>query len=318
MTPKDRQTLWLALVLALFAAFFSLASPYFWSLENLRNVLDQSSINLIAAVGMTFVIASAGIDLSAGSVVAASGVVMAALLRGGFGVPSVVAAGFAAGALCGLANALLVVRLGVTPFMATLTTMNLIGGATLIATQGIPIYGFSRAFSRIGRDVAAGLPLSIWIAGAVWLLFACVVRFTKFGLYAEALGDNEEALKRCGVATGLYKGALYVLCGAIASLASVILTAKLNSAEPLAGAMVEMNAIATVILGGTSIRGGSANMTGTLLAALIMGVLKNGLVLMGISSYYQQFVTGAIILVAVVLSERSRCAKKTIRNDKKK
>ena len=190
--------------------------------------------------------------------------------------------------------------------MATLTTMNLAGGATLIFTQGIPIYGFSQAFAWIGRGRPGGVPVSIWIAIVVFLAGFCIVRFTRLGLYALALGSNEEALWRVGVSTASYKGALYVLSGICAAAASVILTAKLNSAEPLAGTMIEMNAIATVILGGTDIRGGRANMAGTLLAGLLMGVLANGLVLVGISSYYQQFTVGVIILVAVVISEMKR------------
>ena len=300
------QTFWVAVSLAVFVLLFSVWSPYFANLDNMLNILDQSSINVIAAIGMTLVIASAGIDLSVGSVVAATGVVMATLLKEGSLPFPAIAAGLAFGGLIGAFNALLVVKIRVTPFMATLTTMNLAGGATLIFTQGIPIYGFSQAFAWIGRGRPGGVPVSIWIAIVVFLAGFCIVRFTRLGLYALALGSNEEALWRVEVSTASYKGALYVLSGICAAAASVILTAKLNSAEPLAGTMIEMNAIATVILGGTDIRGGRANMAGTLLAGLLMGVLANGLVLVGISSYYQQFTVGVIILVAVVISEMKR------------
>lgn len=303
--PRTSQPFWVGLALLGFAALFSFLSPHFWSLGNLRSIAEQSSINLIAAVGMTFVVASAGIDLSSGAVVALSGVVMALSLREGWGVGVTIGLGLGTGALIGLANALLVVRARITPFMATLTTMNLIAGATLILTQGIPIYGFSARFAWLGRGSVAGVPVSAAAAAAFTVIGALALR-TRLGVYALALGGNEEALRRSGVPADLYKGALYMFSGICASAASVIMTAKLNSAEPLAGTMMEMNAIATVVLGGTRLQGGFASITGTLLAGLLLGVIRNGLVLIGVSSYYQQFVTGAILLAAVLFSEGKR------------
>lgn len=303
--PRTSQPFWVGLALLGFSALFAFLSPHFWSLGNLRSIAEQSSINLIAAVGMTFVVASAGIDLSSGAVVALSGVVMALSLREGWGVGVTIGLGLGTGALIGLANALLVVRARITPFMATLTTMNLIAGATLILTQGIPIYGFSARFAWLGRGSVAGVPVSA-AAAAVFTVIGVLALRTRLGVYALALGGNEEALRRSGVPADLYKGALYVFSGICASAASVIMTAKLNSAEPLAGTMMEMNAIATVVLGGTRLQGGFASITGTLLAGLLLGVIRNGLVLIGVSSYYQQFVTGAILLTAVLFSEGKR------------
>ena len=303
--PRTSQPFWVGLALLGFSALFAFLSPHFWSLGNLRSIAEQSSINLIAAVGMTFVVASAGIDLSSGAVVALSGVVMALSLREGWGVGITIGLGLGTGALIGLANALLVVRARITPFMATLTTMNLIAGATLILTQGIPIYGFSARFAWLGRGSVAGVPVSAAAAAAFTVIGALALR-ARLGVYALALGGNEEALRRSGVPADLYKGALYVFSGICASAASVIMTAKLNSAEPLAGTMMEMNAIATVVLGGTRLQGGFASITGTLLAGLLLGVIRNGLVLIGVSSYYQQFVTGAILLTAVLFSEGKR------------
>ena len=303
--PRTSQPFWVGLALLGFSALFAFLSPHFWSLGNLRSIAEQSSINLIAAVGMTFVVASAGIDLSSGAVVALSGVVMALSLREGWGVGVTIGLGLGTGALIGLANALLVVRARITPFMATLTTMNLIAGATLILTQGIPIYGFSARFAWLGRGSVAGVPVSAAAAAAFTVIGALALR-TRLVVYALALGGNEEALRRSGVPADLYKGALYVFSGICASAASVIMTAKLNSAEPLAGTMMEMNAIATVVLGGTRLQGGFASITGTLLAGLLLGVIRNGLVLIGVSSYYQQFVTGAILLTAVLFSEGKR------------
>lgn len=303
--PRTSQPFWVGLALLGFSALFAFLSPHFWSLGNLRSIAEQSSINLIAAVGMTFVVASAGIDLSSGAVVALSGVVMALSLREGWGMGVTIGLGLGTGALIGLANALLVVRARITPFMATLTTMNLIAGATLILTQGIPIYGFSARFAWLGRGSVAGVPVSA-AAAAVFTVIGVLALRTRLGVYALALGGNEEALRRSGVPADLYKGALYVFSGICASAASVIMTAKLNSAEPLAGTMMEMNAIATVVLGGTRLQGGFASITGTLLAGLLLGVIRNGLVLIGVSSYYQQFVTGAILLTAVLFSEGKR------------
>ena len=303
--PRTSQPFWVGLALLGFSALFAFLSPHFWSLGNLRSIAEQSSINLIAAVGMTFVVASAGIDLSSGAVVALSGVVMALSLREGWGMGVTIGLGLGTGALIGLANALLVVRARITPFMATLTTMNLIAGATLILTQGIPIYGFSARFAWLGRGSVAGVPVSAAAAAAFTVIGALALR-TRLGVYALALGGNEEALRRSGVPADLYKGALYMFSGICASAASVIMTAKLNSAEPLAGTMMEMNAIATVVLGGTRLQGGFASITGTLLAGLLLGVIRNGLVLIGVSSYYQQFVTGAILLTAVLFSEGKR------------
>lgn len=300
------QPFWVGVSTVALSLFFSWLSPHFLTGENFVTILDQSSINIVVAVGMTLVIASAGIDLSVGANVAVCGIVMASLIKAGFGVLPTIAAALLTGALLGLLNALLVVKLEVNPFMATLAMMSLVGGGALIVTQGIPIYGFSADFSWIGRGKVGGLPVSALICTAVVATGGFLARCTRLGIYAAALGGNEEALRRNGAATRLYKTVLYVVCGMCAALASVILTSKLNSAEPLAGTMVEMNAIATVVLGGTKIRGGAPRIVGTLFAGILMGVVKNGLVLVGISSYYQQFVTGFIILAAMVISERSK------------
>ncbi len=299
------QPFWVGASAIALSLFFSRISPHFLTGENIVTILDQSSINIVVAVGMTLVIASAGIDLSVGANVAVCGIVMASLIKAGFGVLPTIAAALLTGALLGLLNALLVVKLEVNPFMATLAMMSLVGGGALIVTQGIPIYGFSADFSWIGRGKVGGLPVSALICTAVVATGGFLARCTRLGIYAAALGGNEEALRRNGAATRLYKTVLYVVCGMCAALASVILTSKLNSAEPLAGTMVEMNAIATVVLGGTKIRGGAPRIVGTLFAGILMGVVKNGLVLAGISSYYQQFVTGVIILAAIVVSDRS-------------
>ena len=299
------QPFWVGVSTVALSLFFSWLSPHFLTGENFVTILDQSSINIVVAVGMTLVIASAGIDLSVGATVAVCGIVMASLIKAGFGVLPTIAAALLTGALLGLLNALLVVKLKVNPFMATLAMMSVVGGGALIVTQGIPIYGFSADFSWIGRGRIGGLPVSSLLCSAVVAAGGFLARCTRLGIYAAAMGGNEEALRRNGVSTCLYKTVLYVVCGVCAALASVILTSKLNSAEPLAGAMAEMNAIATAVLGGTRIRGGEPRIAGTFFAGILMGVVKNGLVLAGISSYYQQFVTGFIILAAIVVSERS-------------
>lgn len=300
------QPAWIAVSVLAACLLFGILSPHFWTADNVLTILDQSSINLILAVGMTFVIAGGGIDLSVGSTVALCGVVTAGLIR--LELPPVVAAcaGLCTGMLVGFGNGWLVACRGINPFMATLVSLNVVGGGTLMLTQGNPIYGFSASLSWLGRGTLAGLPVSFVICAAVTLTGVALAAHSRLGLYAVAMGCNEPALRRVGVPVIRYKTALYALCGLCAAVGSLLLTAKLNSAEPLAGLMMEMNAIATTVLGGTAIQGGVLRLWGTCFAGLLLGVVRNGLVLIGVSSYYQQFAVGLIVLLAVLVAERNK------------
>jgi len=287
--------------LCLLSGLLSVLSPHFLSVSNLRNVLEQTAINAVVAVGMTFGIVSGGIDLSVGSIVAVSGVLLASALAAGAPVPVAIAAGLAAGALCGLANGLLVTRGRLPPFIATLGMMSVARGAALVFTDGRPVSGFEAGFRSLATERVLGLPAPVLVVAVSYVAAHLLLTRTRFGRYVYAIGGNEEATRLSGVAVRFHKTMVYVLCGATSALAAVLLTARLNSAQPIAGMMYELDAIAATVIGGTSLLGGSGSLGGTLVGALIMGVLRNGLNLLGVSSYLQQIVIGAVIIVAVLV-----------------
>ncbi|HEY7925072.1 MAG TPA: ribose ABC transporter permease [Vicinamibacteria bacterium] len=287
--------------LCLLSILLSILSPNFLSVSNLRNVLEQTAINAVVAVGMTYVIVSGGIDLSVGSIVAFSGVLLASALAAGAPAPAAIAAGLAAGALCGLANGLLVTRGRLPPFIATLGMMSVARGAALVFTEGRPISGFDTGFRSLATGRVLGLPTPVLVVALVYAAAHLLLTRTRFGRYVYAIGGNEEATRLSGVAVRFHKTMVYVLCGTTSALAAVLLTSRLNSAQPIAGMMYELDAIAATVIGGTSLLGGSGSLGGTLVGALIMGVLRNGLNLLGVSSYLQQIVIGAVIIVAVLV-----------------
>ncbi|WP_293397964.1 ABC transporter permease [Peptoclostridium sp.] len=295
----------LMVVLVAAVAGLSISSPFFLKWDNMRNILDQSVINIIIGAGMTYVISSGGIDLSVGAAAAVCGVIIALLLKAGLPVFPAAAAGLLAGALLGGANGLMVSRLKVNPFIVTLASMSVFRGLTLILTKSIPIYSFPTEFTWLGSGSVIGMPVPVIITLAVVALAWTTIRRTRLGYYTMAIGGNEEALRRTGVSVDYYKTAIYMISGFTAALAGLIVTARLNSADPLAGYMYELDAIATVILGGTSIKGGHGSMAGTVIAGLFLSVVRNGLTINGIASYCQQLLVGLIILFAVVISERS-------------
>ncbi len=286
--------------LFLLCAVLSLLSPYFLSLSNLVNVLQQTSVNAIIAVGMTYVILSAGIDLSVGSIVAFSGVVMAGALQAGTPAPLAVAVAVAVGAGCGLANGVLIAWGNLPPFISTLGMMSVARGAALVFTQGRPISGFTEDFRWFATGEFLWIPIPVAVMLGVYALSHFTLTRTRFGRYVYAIGGNEEAARLSGVQVRFHKTMIYTFCGAVSGLAAVILTARLNSAQPIAGIMYELDAIAAAVIGGTSLLGGEGTLGGTLIGALIMGVLRNGLNLLGVSSFLQQIVIGSVIIVAVL------------------
>jgi ribose transport system permease protein len=285
-------------------------TPYFLTLSNLLNIVEQTAIIAIVAVGMTFVIITAGIDLSVGSVLALSGVIMANALHAGVPLPAALLAGSSTGLSCGLLNGFLVVQGRLPPFISTLGMMSVARGTALVFTEGRPISGFSESFRYLASGKFLHLPMPVVIMLAVYLMAHVLLAKTKLGRYAYAIGGNEEATVLSGVNVKLYKAAIYALCGLLSSVAAIILTARLNSAQPIAGIMYELDAIAASVIGGTSLMGGEGTIGGTLVGALIMGVLRNGLTLLGISSFVQQIVIGSVIILAVLadmmLKERDR------------
>jgi len=287
--------------LAALCATLWILTPHFLTLSNLLNVAEQTSINAIVAVGMTFVILSAGIDLSVGSIVALSGVVLGTVLQAGQPLAVALPAALAAGFGCGLANGALISWGRLPPFIVTLGTMSIARGAALLVTEGRPISGFDASFRLLATGRIGFLPAPILVMALVYLIAHVVLARTTFGRYVYAIGGNEEATRLSGVAVRFHKTMVYGVSGLTSAVAAVVLTARLNSAQPIAGIMYELDAIAATVIGGTSLMGGEGTLGGTLVGALIMGVLRNGLNLLGVSSFLQQIVIGAVIVVAVLL-----------------
>jgi ribose/xylose/arabinose/galactoside ABC-type transport system permease subunit len=276
-------------------------TPYFLTVSNLLNVAQQTSINAIIAVGMTFVIITAGIDLSVGSIVAFSGVVLASVLRTAVPLPLALVIGLSVGALCGLVNGILITYGKLPPFISTLGMMSVARGAALLYTSGRPISGFEPSFRYLATGEILYIPVPVIIMILVYLVAHIVLTRTKLGRYTYAIGGNEEAALLSGVNVKLYKTMVYGISGMLSGLAAIILTARLNSAQPIAGMMYELDAIAATVIGGTSLMGGQGRVVGTLIGALIMGVLRNGLNLLGVSSFVQQTVIGSVIILAVLM-----------------
>jgi ribose/xylose/arabinose/galactoside ABC-type transport system permease subunit len=276
-------------------------TPHFLTVSNLLNVMEQTAINAVIAVGMTFVIISGGIDLSVGSLVALSGVLLASALQVPLPPGVAILVGLLAGAGCGLVNGALITRGRLPPFIATLGMMSVARGAALVFTEGRPISGFEAGFRWLATGRVMMVPVPVLVTAGVYLLGHFVLTRTRFGRYVYAIGGNEEATRLSGVSVRFHKSMVYALAGLMSAIAAVLLTARLNSAQPIAGMMYELDAIAATVIGGTSLMGGSGTLPGTLVGALIMGVLRNGLNLLGISSFLQQIVIGLVIIVAVLV-----------------
>ena len=287
----------------------SFAHPNFLSTGNLTNVLRQVSINGVLAIGMTFVILTGGIDLSIGSVLAISGVVAGSMVTGGepHNPAIAVIAAVAAGAAFGVVNGVLIARFGIPAFVATLGMLSMARGSTLLYSDGRPIPNLSPAFRWIGQGLVGGVPVPVIIFALVFILAWITLRFTVYGRWIYAVGGNVKSARTSGIPTRTVIFSVYLLMGALAGLAGIILTARTTSALPQAGLGYELDAIAAVVIGGTSLTGGIGSVAYTLIGALIIGVIGNGLDLMSVSSYYQQIIKGAII-VAAVLIDRSRNA----------
>jgi ribose/xylose/arabinose/galactoside ABC-type transport system permease subunit len=290
----------LLLVLVVTAAFFALRSPFFLTGENLLNVALQSATNMVLAVGMTMVVAAAGIDLSVGSLLAVAGVAMGLVSRAGGGPALVLVVGLASGLAGGLVNGGLIAGWRIPPFIATLAVASAARGLALIATGTRPIYGMPSFVRFIGAGKIGPIPMPVVVAGVVAAAGYVLMTHTQFGVYTLAIGGNEEALRLSGVHTGRWKVAVYGVAGLLCGVASIIVTARLNTAEPLAGTGFELDAIAATVMGGTSLAGGTGRVGGTVIAALILGVLRNGLTLLNVASAYQQVALGAVIVLAVL------------------
>lgn len=292
--------------LFLIITVISIMSPNFLTIHNIFNVLRQVSINALIAFGMTFVILTGGIDLSVGSILALTGAVTAGFLAGGMDPILAMSLGLLLGAVLGAINGIIIAKGKVAPFIATLATMTIYRGLTLVYTEGKPISGLgdSLSFQLLGKGYFLGIPVPIVTMILAFAILYFILKKTTFGRRVYAVGGNEEASKLSGINTDRIKIYVYSLTGALAALAALILTSRLNSAQPTAGNMFELDAIAAVVLGGTSLTGGRGWIVGTVIGALIIGVLNNGLNLIGVSSFFQQVVKGLVILVAVLLDRK--------------
>lgn len=298
------------IALLLLIVVVSFLNSNFFTVDNLLNILRQTSVNAIIAVGMTFVILTAGIDLSVGSVLALCGAICASMI--GLEVPVMIAvpASLLAGALLGAISGVIVSKGRVQAFIATLVTMTLLRGVTLVYTDGRPIStGFTDtadSFAWFGTGYAFGIPVPVWIMVVVFGAGWYVLNHTRFGRYVYALGGNEAATRLSGINIDRIKIGVYAICGFLAALAGIIVTSRLSSAQPTAGMGYELDAIAAVVLGGTSLMGGKGRIIGTLIGALIIGFLNNALNLLDVSSYYQMIAKAVVILLAVLVDNRSK------------
>lgn len=297
------------IMLVVFAGVIAVLNDRFLTVPNLLNVFRQSSINAIIACGMTFVILTGGIDLAVGSVLAIASAVSASMLLAGFGIVPTVAAAMVIGGLSGAISGLIITKGKVQPFIATLVMMTFLRGATLVFTNGTPLTvgkaKAAEAFYFLGNGNVLGIPLPILITVLVFGLAYFVLTQTRIGRYVYAVGGNEDASRLSGLNTDRVKLFVYTVSGVLAAVAGLIVTSRLSSAQPTAGTGYELDAIAAVVLGGTSLVGGKGKILGTVIGVLIIGILNNALNLMDISSYYQMIAKAAVILLAVLLDRKS-------------
>ncbi|MEY9120545.1 putative xylitol transport system permease protein [Bradyrhizobium yuanmingense] len=295
----------IVIVFMVISAFFAVANEYFMTWLNWVNLLRQSSINGVLAIGVTFVILTKGIDLSVGSVMALAGMIAASLVTSTnqHFVLWAVLAGLGTGAALGLVNGVIVTTFNVPPFVATLGMLSMARGLTLIFSEGRPVPNLSESFRWIGGGSAAGVPVPVLILFLVFAIGWVVLSYTTFGRYVYAVGGNDKAARTSGISTRSVIASTYVISGLLAGLAGLVLTSRTTAALPQAGIGYELDAIAAVVIGGTSLAGGRGSLVGTLFGALIIGTINNGMDLMGVSSYYQQLLKGAIIVVAVMLDQ---------------
>jgi ribose transport system permease protein len=294
----------------------SMLSDNFFTINNGWNVMRQIAVNVCISVGMTLVILTAGIDLSVGSVLALCGAITAGLLKYGIELPSAslfigftllgaVLAGVLTGTILGLFNGWTITKFKVPPFVATLAMLTIARGLTMLWTKGHPISNLGTDFAYFGTGWLLGIPVPVWIAAIVVLLAVFITQKTKLGRYIYAIGGNENAAKLSAINIKRVKITVYAIAGALAALGGLIITSRLDSAQPNAGASYELDAIAAVVIGGTSLSGGKGSIWGTVLGAVIIGVLNNGLVLLDVSPFWQQVVKGAVILLAVIIDRTS-------------
>ena len=286
----------------LFAAL-SIASPHFLTSTNLSSVVRQTAVINIMALGMTLIIVCGGIDLSVGAILAMGGLLGTMAMEKGYSIPAGILVGILAGCFWGFVNGFLTTRLRINAFIVTLGTLGIVRGLTLIISNGLPVHDIPKQFSFLGEGTVLGVPFVLWILLGCAVLVHLVMEHTKLGRYAFAIGSNSEAAFYAGIPVAFHTTAVYAIGGMLTGLAGMIEASRLMTGQPTAGQGYELQAIAAVVIGGGSLRGGEGSVVGTLVGAFIMGLLSNGSDLLGISPYLQQAIIGAVIIVAVSFDE---------------
>jgi len=284
---------------------FSILSERFFTISNMLIVMRQTSIVAFLAVGMTFVIMGAGIDLSVGSVLAFSGAVGAGVMQNG-GIFFGILAGLALGTALGAFNGIVITKLKIPAFIATLAMMAIARGGTLVYTDGRPITGLPSSFAFLGRGYIGNVPFPIILMLIIFILAYIILKLTRFGRYVYATGGNINAARASGIKVDNVIISTFAISGFLSGLTGMVLASRLNSAQPTAGVGYELDAIAAVVLGGTNLFGGEGELWGTLVGAFIMGILNNGLNMLNVSSFYQQVVKGIVILIAVTVAQSGK------------
>lgn len=289
--------------LALLFIGLSIASPHFLTNTNLSSVIRQTAVINIMALGMTLIIVAGGIDLSVGAILAFGGLTGTMAMAAGQPIVAGVAIGIIAGMFWGCLNGLLTTRLRINPFIVTLGTLGIIRGITLIISNGLPVHNVPQAFSYLGEGLLLGVPFVLWILLACALAVHITLEHTRLGRYTFAIGSNPDAAYYSGIPVSFHTTAVYAIGGMLTGLAGMIEASRLMTGQPTAGQGYELQAIAAVVIGGGSLRGGEGSVIGTLIGAFIMGLLSNGSDLLGISPYVQQAIIGAVIILAVSVDE---------------
>ncbi len=281
----------------------AIASPHFLTNTNLSSVVRQTAVINIMALGMTLIIVSGGIDLSVGAILAMGGLLGTMAMEKGYSIPAGIAVGIVTGCFWGFVNGMLTTRLRINPFIVTLGTLGIVRGLTLIISNGLPVHQIPQSFSFLGEGTVLGVPFVLWVLLACAGAMHVIMEHTRLGRYAFAIGSNPDAAFYAGIPVAFHVTAVYAIGGALTGLAGMIEASRLMTGQPTAGQGYELQAIAAVVIGGGSLRGGEGSVIGTLVGAFIMGLLSNGSDLLGISPYLQQAIIGAVIILAVSVDE---------------
>jgi ribose transport system permease protein len=291
----------LSLIL-LFVALW-IASPNFLTATNLSSVVRQTAVINIMALGMTIIIITGGIDLSVGSILGLSGLLGTMAMEAGTSIMVGVGIGLITGVVCGFLNGFMITQLKIAPFIVTLGTLGIYRGAALIISNGLPVHNVPRSFSFLGEGTILGIPFVLWLLVICGVAVHIILEHTRLGRYAFAIGSSSAAAVYAGIPVTFHTTSVYAIGGLLTGLGGMIEASRLMTGQPTAGTGYELQAIAAVVIGGGSLRGGEGSVVGTLVGAFIMGLLSNGSDLLGISNYVQQVVIGAVIILAVAADE---------------